>query len=311
MSEFKGQRELSYYRCLMGWTGKRITYNPAEVQKGLAMIRDVGIRWIGADGINLMEPTDYDCRTAVRQINTWLQEDGLRMSSFHYAGPTYAPLNGSQDKARQIMRETLEVFGVWRPKAFVIHPCWILGDNTPKDVERGFNEEIARHGGDAFVRTIAANLKDMAHAAAALDIRLALENAGPFLGGPLKGLPQLVAAIDEPNVGYCLDAGHAHLAGESVTDWLRLAGKRLFETHFHDNRGCGLDEHMPAGFGTISWLDVINTLDEIGFPGPVTFETTGWPIEDVAQGYREAIAWWRTAESLAAKLKLKSATAKK
>ena len=58
-------------------------------------------------------------------------------------------------------------------------------------------------------------------------------------------------------------------------------------------------------------MDVIHALDEIGFQGPVTFETTGWPIEDIAQGYREAIAWWRTAESLAAKLKVKPETATK
>jgi sugar phosphate isomerase/epimerase len=287
-------------------------FEPAEVQKRLAMIRDIGIRWIGVDGINLMEPSDHDCRTVVRQVNAWLQEAGIRVSSFHFSGPVYAPLNESQDQVRRIMRESVEVFGAWQPKSFVVHSTWIFGDNTTEGNESRFNEEVARHGEDTVLRTIAANLKDMARAAAALNIKLALENLSPwFRLGNREMLPQLVAAIDEPNVGYCIDSGHAHMIGESVPDWIRLAGKRLFETHFHDNRGRGLDEHLAVGFGTISWVDVIHALDEIGFQGPVTFETAGWPIEDIAQGYREAIAWWRTAESLAAKLKLKSATATK
>lgn len=307
MNEFKGRWELSYYITVMGWTGTRIIFNPSEVQNCLAMMRDIGIRWIGVDGINLMEPSDHDYRTVVHQVNAWLQEAGIRMSSFHFAGPVYAPLNESQDPIRRFLRESVEVFGAWRPKSFVVHTSGISGvpgNSTNEDINRRFQEESARHGEDTVVQTIAANLKDMARAAAAMNIRLALENTGPFFRlGNREILPRLLATIDEPNVGYCIDSGHAHMIGESVPDWIRLAGKRLFETHFHDNRGCGLDEHLAVGFGSISWVDVIHALDEIGFQGPVTFETGGWPIEDIAQGYREAIAWWRAAETLAVKLK--------
>jgi sugar phosphate isomerase/epimerase len=52
-------------------------------------------------------------------------------------------------------------------------------------------------------------------------------------------------------------------------------GGKLFETHFHDNRGRRVDEHLPVGFGTIPWFEVIQAMEDIRFPGPVTFETTG------------------------------------
>jgi sugar phosphate isomerase/epimerase len=59
---------------------------------------------------------------------------------------------------------------------------------------------------------------------------------------------------------------------------------------------------MPVGFGTISWIDVINTLRKIKFKGPVTFETGGFPFEPPVESYKLAIRWWRSCEKLAEKV---------
>ena len=306
MTATTAPRELSYYLPIMNWNGSRMTFDPDRTRDRLTGLREAGIRWIGVDGINLMEPGDRDYREVARLTGGWLQEFGLRLSSFHYAGPTYAPLDGGQESILRVFRENLDVFGAWRPQSFVVHANWILGENATEATEAAYRREADRHGEDAVLRTVAANLKELARAAAALDIRVALENLSPFFRlCNREMLPRLVAAIDEPNVGYCVDSGHAHMIGESIVDWLRLAGDRLYETHFHDNRGRGVDEHWPVGFGTISWVDVIETLDKIGFPGPVTFETGGWPAADPVQGYREAIAWWRAAERQAASLRVR------
>jgi sugar phosphate isomerase/epimerase len=301
-----GKRDLSYYTTMMAWTGKEMVFREAEVRARLDAIHAAGIRWIGIDGINLLERMDRDIRDVVRIAGEWFEERGFRLSSFHYAGPTYAPLDMGQDVVRQNLIENVELFRRWTPRAMVIHASWGLSENTPDGVTDLYAREVARHGEDAVVATVAGNLKIMARAAASHGIRLALENMGKYM--PLAqpdSLGRLVQAIDEPNVGYCVDSGHAHAFGESVPDWVRQAGDRLFETHFHDNRGIGLDEHGPVGFGTISWIDVILALDDIGFPGPVTFETTGWPLDDVAEGYRMAMAWWRACETLAAQVKAK------
>jgi len=302
--------ELSFYACVMRWTGQQMVFEPETVRATFAILRAAGIRWIGVDGINLLEAGNRAYADVVRETRGWLEEFGLRLSSFHYAGPTYAALERGQDQLRQGLLESVELFSAWRPKAFVIHAGWILGENTTGGVQAAFEAEAARHGADAVLQSVAANLKVMARAAAPHGIQLAVENLGPYDALATRDtLPRLVAAIDEPNAGYCLDAGHAHLGGESVADWVRLMGPRLFETHFHDNRGRGVDEHWPVGFGTVSWIDVIQALDEVGFPGPVTFEATGWPLADRVDGYRQAIAWWRAAEEFAAQVRARAKAA--
>ena len=295
-------RELSYYIAIALWDGKRMNFYPEQARARLETLSAAGIHWFGVDGINLSEPGVSDYRKLVAIADEWIQELGLQMSSFHYAGWTYAPLDEDQGLVRELMCENVEVFGAWRPRSFVVHSCTIaMPSGANEKVEAAYQREVERHGDEAVLQTVAANLKVMAKAAAALDIRLALENLGhAFTLCNRKWLPRLVEAIDEPNVGYCIDSGHAHLIGESIPDWIHLAGDRLFETHFHDNRGRGVDEHWPVGFGTTSWIDVIQALDAIRFPGPVNFEAAGWPDDDPVRGYRNAMAWWRAAERLAA-----------
>lgn len=296
------KRELSYYATVMSWDGKVFAFDPDQVHAQLQQFDAAGIRWLGVQGINLEESFGgLDIVDVVRRSGAWIDELGLNVSSFHFAGPTFAPLAESQDAVRRNFVRNVEVFAPLRPRAFVIHAGWIQGENLVDGVKDGVEAECARHGMDAVIDTLAANLKFFGQAAAPHGIRLALETMGSILlpfGGE-EDLPRLIAAVDEPNVGYCLDSGHVHLSGESVVDWVVRCGDRLFETHFHDNRGRGKDEHLPVSFGTIDWPGVIQALDRIGFSGPVTFECGGWPGLDTIEGYRQAMAWWRACESLA------------
>jgi sugar phosphate isomerase/epimerase len=171
---------------------------------------------------------------------------------------------------------------------------------------------IRKHGDETIMRTLAGNLKFMAKTAARHNIQIAVETMGKNQPHKDNELTTLLGMIDEPNAGYCLDSGHVHACGGNVVEVIQMMGNRLFETHLHDNRALGAnsrqrfisvshcDEHLSPGFGTIPWIDVINALRDVGFPGPATFETGGWPcIEDKVESYRQAIAWWRTCEALA------------
>ena len=303
MSTPHGRWPLSFYTCIVRWTGERMVLEPENVRARLATLQQAGIHWIGVDGINAMEPTDLCYEEVAPRIAEWFTEHDLRLSSLHFAGPTFAPLGSSQEAVQHNLLRFINLFSVWRPRSIVIHADWILGANTTEAIKLAHDAEAQRHGAEAVLQTIAANLKLMARAAAAHGIRLALENMGPFdRCSDTFTLPRLVAMVAEPNVGYCIDSGHAHLHGENVAQWIMQAGARLFETHFHDNRSRGLDEHLPVGFGTISWPDVILALDAVGFEGPVTFETGGWPGPDPAQGYRRAMEWWYACGLVAARL---------
>lgn len=298
------QWELSYYLNLMPWDGQMMRFYPDKARAELESVCKAGLKIIGAGGINLTERFDFDLAAAVPQVRGWIDELGLRLSSFHYAGPTYQPLAGGQEQTREVLAKSLEMFAQWSPKAFVIHPDWILGTGSIEGVKQGFATEAQLHGRDAVVGAIADNLRYMARLAAKHDIRLALENLGPFCSFRTpQSLVDLVDLINEPNVGFCLDSGHAHAFGENVLEWIDLVKGRLFETHFHDNRAISMDEHLPVGFGTIPWVDVIRSLRRTGFEGPVTFETGPWPIEDGGEAFKHGIAYWRACESLACNVK--------
>jgi len=308
--------ELSYYIPVSQWDGTGYSFDKNILEGKLQILQKAGVKWIGVEGINLMEPSDTDISYIIDVATELFNKYEISVTSIHYAGPVYNFLNQSQDKVKNHLQNYVNLFNVWKPKSFVIHASWIAGKNDTSDrtVAR-YLEEKAEHGEEALLQTIADNLKKMSYTANKYNIKLALENMGRFvpLGG-VSTLPALIEMINEDNVGYCIDSGHAHAFGESVQKWLKVAGGKLFETHFHDNRSLGqnstdefvdpalgYDEHLPVGFGTISWIDVINTLKEISFKGPVTFETGGWPTDNPVESYQRAIQWWRCCEKLALK----------
>ena len=66
----------------------------------------------------------------------------------------------------------------------------------------------------------AENLREAGEFAKGCGVRIALENidrSEPLCDPVL--LPRLVDRIGLDNVGYCLDAGHAHCAGNSIAAW--------------------------------------------------------------------------------------------
>lgn len=295
--------ELSFYTAAFPYREGKFFFPRREVLARIKTLHQADIRNLGFDGIHLLSQFTFSVEKAVKEIKVWLDDMEMCLSSLHFAGPVFASLQENQDVVKFNMRNFVDIFHKWKPKVLVIHSGWINLDDGVSDqsLRSAYKEEVKKHGEDTVIKTIAENLKDMAKAAKKHGIKLAMENMGKlFPLGSRKNLPQLIRLIDEPNVGYCIDSGHAHACGESVTEWIRFAGNRLFETHFHDNRGES-DEHLPVGFGTIPWLDVIAALREINFKGPVTFEASGWPDKNHVKGYKNAIAWWRTAENMVTK----------
>jgi len=309
--------ELSYYIQAIPFIGGRHLFVEEDIRRKWETARAAGIQWVGFDGVNLFERFEPDFASAFSAIKDMREEFGFKLSSLHFGGPTYAPLDNGQSLVRDKLVEYIETFQAWKPRALVIHAGWIHSDDlaTTDTMIDQYKGEIARHGFDAVISTVAENLKAMAIAAQKYSINLAIETMGKLMPlGQKDNMAQLIELVDEPNIGYCLDSGHVHAGGESVSEWVRIAGDRLFETHFHDNRALAkdspeefvvaakIDEHLSPGFGTISWMDVMRALGEINFPGPVTFESKLWLLEDPVESYTQAIAWWRACEKLAAKL---------
>ena len=311
--------ELSYPVMIVDWDGQCIRRRPvADIRRQLDTLRAVGVSWIMVAGFQYEEKADFDFLQAASELGDLFEGEGFRISSHHCLTANCAPLDQSQDAVREKLALNVEFGARMKVNTLVTHPEWIEGRHeTFESVVKLFEREEARHGQDAVIDAMASNFREMGRLAEAAGVNVAIENLGRFGPlGDLQTLPKLVNRIDHPAIGYCLDSGHAHAAGESVTEWIRTMGGKLFTTHFHDNRSLlmrtnntarfvgahdGGDEHMSPGFGTIPWIDVIQALRKLPYARPLNFETGGWPFVEGAESYRLAIAWWRTCEQLATK----------
>ena len=151
--------------------------------------------------------------------------------------------------------------------------------------------------------------KEAARYASRYGITLTIENMlphpfGNYMIGPAE-IISLIKDVGEPNVGACLDSGHAVLAGQPPEMFIKELGRLLKETHFQDTlwpegtSAAGMDLHRPPGIGSIDWVKVMDALEEIGYPGVVNFELGLRPKDKgPAELYGVAYKNWRMLERL-------------
>jgi sugar phosphate isomerase/epimerase len=308
--------DLSYPVDITNWDGRMITLKPEdEIIRQIEALRAVDVKWCMVAGLQIEEPLAFDIFSGARECGELIEAEGLKISSHHCLLSTFAPLDSYQDEVKIKMKKNIDFCKLLNTEVLAIHPGRIDGRHEDgASINSGFEQEVNKHGIERILDVVADNFKTMGEYASHFGIKLALENMGRFTPlGSIDILPELIERVNLPNVGYCFDSGHAHAFGESMTEWIDIAGDKLFTTHFHDNQGklAGVelpgmfiesnkeyDEHSSPGFGTINWIDVINSLRKINYKFPVNFETGGWPDDDPREGYKQAIAWWRNCEKL-------------
>jgi len=106
------------------------------------------------------------------------------------------------------------------------------------------------------------------------NMNLILENMLPhLLFGHTSDLLWIMGAIEQRNLGICLDTGHANLSGDLDTVVYKLSG-HLKMVHAADNKGKN-DDHLPPGQGYIDWYKLILKLNKTGFHGAFILELSG------------------------------------
>jgi sugar phosphate isomerase/epimerase len=140
-------------------------------------------------------------------------------------------------------------------------------------------------------------LKEAANIIGHYGIRLGLEYVGPktlmvrskysFIR-TMAEAKELIAAMDEPNVGFILDSFHWYCAGESKTDILTLENKDIVAVDLNDARtGFSADEQtdgkreLPMATGVIPIKDFLEGITQIGYDGPVRAEPFNQPLRDM------------------------------
>jgi len=82
---------------------------------------------------------------------------------------------------------------------------------------------------------------------------------------------ELADAVGLPNVGVCLDTFHMNIEEPDPVAALRLAAPRLFEVHV------GETTRGVPGSGQLDWPEILRTVREVGYRGPLTLETVPAP----------------------------------
>jgi sugar phosphate isomerase/epimerase len=242
-----------------------------------------GICLVGTDGCTWDPLRD---RHEIDAFLADLADFGLGIHSMHAIQPLVVDVeHGTPLDLWDALLTDLRRLVMFGGKTAVYHACW-MRDVPPEKM----GDAIDAAGWNCFVERYAQIVKRLAQEAAKSGITVVLENVWHSIySRSFVGFRDILQAVDEPNVGFCLDSGHTNLVeGLSVADEIRAASDLLRDTHFHDNvgplHGTRIDQHIPPGLGTINWQDVCLALGEIAFPGPIVFEGVLGPGDSIQNG---------------------------
>ncbi|MGO9951238.1 MAG: TIM barrel protein [Dissulfurispiraceae bacterium] len=142
-------------------------------------------------------------------------------------------------------------------------------------------------GVDYYVECIIPIIKSLSETG----IRLSIENTLDTTPEEINALFKLLRSVESihiPQVGMCLDIGHANLCWETRNDYLRYIDLispevPIIHMHMHENYG-DRDSHLtlftgPAGENASGIEGVIKRLKEKGFSGSIILEQWPYPAE--------------------------------
>ena len=100
-----------------------------------------------------------------------------------------------------------------------------------------------------------------------------------------------------PNVGVCIDTGHAYVAHESVGESIVLAKRagvdgntRLFHMHFNDNHGVWDDDMIVGTVHSTTYIETLYWLKRTGYAGYLSMDQYPYR-EDAVGAIGESIQW--------------------
>ena len=124
---------------------------------------------------------------------------------------------------------------------------------------------------DEVRRNFVKSVREISAHAAERKVQVALEPLNRFEGyaGFMNSVQDAVSVIEESgaaNVGVLADLFHINIEDTSLSDALRLAGRRLMHVHLADSN------RAAPGTGHIDFLQLIRTLRSTGYQGYLSLD---------------------------------------
>ena len=212
---------------------------------------------------------DYHDPAVIAELDGHLRDTGLAAHSVH--APITEGLNGTVWGGRYSLATTdgaaraaavAETLAAMRAAAALAARYVVVHLGVP--LAQQPDERDNRR--DASLRS----LETLLEQASPLGVQLALE----VIPNPISEAERLVAFIEDelehPDVGICLDSGHAFLLGD-LAEAIEVVSGHLVTTHLHDNRRAA-DDHLVPFEGKIDWAEAAMTFQKVGYEGVWMFE---------------------------------------
>jgi L-ribulose-5-phosphate 3-epimerase len=224
------------------------------------------------------------------------EKHGLKIHSLMYG---WAQFNHSDDMARRKSiddaKRALAITGEFGAEVMLLVPCRIDGKMpAPSQFKIDFDAATLKvtrvaEGPEAFAEYIAQQNKASELSRAAIEELIPVAEKNKVIIGVenvwnnLWVKPDLAAAFvksfKSPWVRPYLDLGN-HVRYAPTEEWLRAFGADIVRLHIKDfkiNRAAKNEgDFVPIGKGSIDWLSVRKTIEEIGYNGWVTIESGGY-----------------------------------
>jgi len=221
---------------------------------------------------------DYRDENAVAQLGGWLRETRLELHSVHAPiaeavrrGEMVVPYStASGDDARRAVAVEEAKAALALASRIPFHYLVLhLGVPTRTNPPANDNQPAAARR----------SLEEIAEAAQAVGVRVAVEVIPNALSTPGALVRLLEDDTEGLDAGICLDYGHAHIMGDLGEAIEEISG-HLITTHVHDNRRRA-DDHLPPFGGSIDWDVAMMETQKIGYDGVLMFEVadTGSPLD--------------------------------
>jgi sugar phosphate isomerase/epimerase len=211
---------------------------------------------------------DYRDEAAVARLGEWLRETGLALHSVHAPitdslvkgvwGANYSNAAGEGKKRALAVQEAEHAIRLAKivPYRYLVVHLGVPNDfAVPGDNERA----AARQSVEALAMTAADH-----------GVKIALEVIPNALSTPEALVKLIDQDLELPELGICMDVGHAHVIGD-VVDGIETVSGHLVTTHIHDNDG-RKDSHLLPFEGTIDWPATLIAFQKVGYDDVLLFE---------------------------------------
>ncbi|MCK4515838.1 MAG: sugar phosphate isomerase/epimerase [Spirochaetaceae bacterium] len=243
-------------------TGYSFTGKPVEE------IRDICLA-AKLSGIEGTPPLFQDMSDVeVESFRRIFEDAGLRIPTFHLPFSAADDIASFYNTQREAAVATMEQ---WMRRAALVGAR--IGIQHPTTTAY----DVAREGLERYLDHIGRSFETLLSIAEELNFTIAIENMLPHNGGRFCSVPEHISGIieqfDHPNLGFCLDTGHALISlADNAPEMQDAMGSKLVAYHLADNAG-DRDSHLAPGHGRVDWSTVFRKATEANYSGAMCIET--------------------------------------